>query len=58
MPSLRIRHLSAGANRHSAAADWSDSGVLAFGSNANVAIALWGSSDPVRIDLTSLLRHL
>lgn len=36
---LKSDYLAAGGNRHPAAADWSDSGVLAFGSDRN--IALW-----------------
>lgn len=36
---IGVRYLSAGANRHTAVADWSQSGVLAFGADSN--IALW-----------------
>ncbi|KAI1076300.1 WD40 repeat-like protein [Whalleya microplaca] len=36
---IRIEYLSAGANRHTAVADWSEDGVVAFGADSN--IALW-----------------
>lgn len=34
-----IEYLSAGANRHTAVSDWSEDGVVAFGTDSN--IALW-----------------
>ncbi|KAK4043049.1 WD40-repeat-containing domain protein [Parachaetomium inaequale] len=37
------RYLSAGANRYAAAADWSEDGLVAFGSDANVC--LWDPTD-------------
>lgn len=44
MPDLQAtaEYLSTGANRHTAVADWSQSGVLAFGANSN--ICLWTPS--------------
>jgi elongator complex protein 2 len=36
---IGIEYLSAGANRHTAVADWSENGVVAFGADSN--IALW-----------------
>jgi len=35
---LSADYLAAGANRHPAAADWDESGVLAFGADRNIAI--------------------
>lgn len=35
---VESRYLSAGANRYAAAADWSEDGVVAFGSDANVCL--------------------
>lgn len=32
------RYLSAGANRHAAAADWGEDGLVAFGSDTNVCL--------------------
>lgn len=32
------RYLSAGANRYAAAADWSEDGIVAFGSDTNVSL--------------------
>lgn len=37
-----IEYLSTGANRQTAAADWSPCGLLAFGADSN--IALWAPS--------------
>jgi elongator complex protein 2 len=39
MMDLTTQYLAAGANRHPSAADWDESGVLAFGADRN--IALW-----------------
>ena len=36
---LDTAYLAAGANRHPSAADWDESGVLAYGADRN--IALW-----------------
>lgn len=33
-----VRYLSAGANRHTAVADWSEDGIVAFGADCNVAL--------------------
>lgn len=35
---VSVEYLSAGANRQTAVADWSRSGLLAFGADTNVAI--------------------
>ena len=35
---VESRYLSAGANRYAAAADWSDDGLVAFGSDSNVCL--------------------
>lgn len=35
---VESRYLSAGANRYAAAADWSEDGLVAFGSDANVCL--------------------
>jgi elongator complex protein 2 len=44
MPEVTTEYISAGGNRHSAAADWSvESGILAFGADTNVA--LWRPLD-------------
>jgi hypothetical protein len=39
MIELNAEYLAAGANRHPSAADWDVSGILAFGTDRN--IALW-----------------
>jgi hypothetical protein len=39
MMDLNAEYLAAGANRHPAAADWDENGILAFGADRN--IALW-----------------
>lgn len=33
-----VRYLSVGANRHTAVADWSEDGIVAFGADCNVAL--------------------
>lgn len=38
MVSLKAEYLAAGGNRHPAAADWDDTGLLAFGSDRNTAL--------------------
>jgi hypothetical protein len=45
-PIVESRYLSAGANRYAAAADWSEDGLVAFGSDSNVClwdptVSLW-----------------
>ncbi|KAL2258572.1 hypothetical protein VTK26DRAFT_8072 [Humicola hyalothermophila] len=40
---VESRYLSAGANRYAAAADWSEDGLVAFGSDTNVC--LWDPAD-------------
>lgn len=37
--SVEVQYLSVGANRHTAVADWSQDGLVAFGADSN--IALW-----------------
>jgi elongator complex protein 2 len=49
---VESRYLSAGANRYAAAADWSEDGLVAFGSDTNVC--LW---DPSVSCLPRLLTH-
>ncbi|TVY45199.1 Elongator complex protein [Lachnellula occidentalis] len=44
MLQITADYLAAGANRHPSAADWDESGVLAFGADRN--IALWQPQDP------------
>lgn len=39
MDKITPEYLAAGANRHPAAADWDESGLLAYGTDRN--IALW-----------------
>ncbi|KAK3906423.1 WD40-repeat-containing domain protein [Staphylotrichum tortipilum] len=41
---VESRYLSAGANRYAAAADWSEDGLVAFGSDSNVC--LWDPTSP------------
>ncbi|RYO79894.1 hypothetical protein DL766_010500 [Monosporascus sp. MC13-8B] len=48
-----VKYLSAGANRHTAAADWSEDGVVAFGAGFN--IALWRPNDAIPRGITNLL---
>ncbi|KAI0427434.1 WD40-repeat-containing domain protein [Xylaria sp. FL1042] len=48
-----IEYLSVGANRHTAVADWSRDGLVAFGADSN--IALWRPHDPQPRGVTSLL---
>ncbi|KLU88803.1 RNA polymerase II Elongator subunit [Magnaporthiopsis poae ATCC 64411] len=47
-------YISAGANRHSAVADWSRDGTVAYGTDAN--IALWKPTDERHQGVTRLLR--
>ncbi|KAL8371702.1 hypothetical protein RB595_001487 [Gaeumannomyces hyphopodioides] len=47
-------YISVGANRHSAVADWSLDGIVAYGSGAN--IALWRPTDERPRGVTRLLR--
>ncbi|KAI1498511.1 RNA polymerase II Elongator subunit [Biscogniauxia marginata] len=51
--SLAVEYLSAGANRQTAVADWSEDGIVAFGADSN--IALWRPHDPAQRGVTSLL---
>ncbi|TEA11835.1 Elongator complex protein 2 [Colletotrichum sidae] len=48
-----VEYLSTGANRQTAAADWSPSGLLAFGADSNVA--LWAPSSENAEGITVLL---
>ncbi|KAI1192032.1 WD40-repeat-containing domain protein [Nemania serpens] len=48
-----IEYLSVGANRHTAVADWSQGGLVAFGADSN--IALWRPHDAKPRGVTSLL---
>ncbi|KAI2643517.1 WD40-repeat-containing domain protein [Xylaria nigripes] len=48
-----IEYLSVGANRHTAVADWSQDGLVAFGADTN--IALWRPHDPQPRGVTTLL---
>ncbi|KAL7625654.1 Elongator subunit elp2 [Parahypoxylon ruwenzoriense] len=48
-----IQYLSAGANRHTAVADWSQDGLVAFGADSN--IALWRPHGSPPRGVTSLL---
>ncbi|KAI2623354.1 WD40 repeat-like protein [Hypoxylon sp. NC1633] len=41
-----IEYLSAGANRHTAVADWSQDGIVAFGADSNIALWRPHSSQP------------
>ncbi|CAJ2508024.1 Uu.00g092100.m01.CDS01 [Anthostomella pinea] len=50
---LKVEYLSAGANRHTAVADWSQDGVVAYGADSN--IALWRPHDNAPRGVTSLL---
>ncbi|KAI1328791.1 elongator complex protein [Xylariaceae sp. FL0255] len=50
---IRSQYLSVGANRHTAVADWSHDGVIAFGADSNIAI--WRPHDPIPRGITSLL---
>ena len=38
MLQITADYLAAGANRHPSAADWDESGILAFGADRNVAL--------------------
>ncbi|EEY14057.1 elongator complex protein [Verticillium alfalfae VaMs.102] len=55
MPDLQAtaEYLSTGANRHTAIADWSQSGVLAFGANSN--ICLWTPSASSHVGIEGIL---
>ncbi|KAF3356448.1 hypothetical protein VdG1_03728 [Verticillium dahliae VDG1] len=55
MPDLQAtaEYLSTGANRHTAVADWSQSGVLAFGANSN--ICLWTPSASSHVGIAGIL---
>ncbi|KAI1404543.1 WD40 repeat-like protein [Hypoxylon fuscum] len=48
-----IEYLSAGANRHTAVADWGEDGIVAFGADSN--IALWRPHSNLPKGVTSLL---
>ncbi|KAI0193924.1 WD40-repeat-containing domain protein [Xylaria flabelliformis] len=50
---IQIEYLSVGANRHTAVADWSQDGLIAFGADSN--IALWRPHDSQSRGVTSLL---
>ncbi|KAI0167141.1 WD40 repeat-like protein [Hypoxylon sp. FL1284] len=50
---IGIEYLSAGANRQTAAADWSDDGIVAFGADTNVA--LWRPLESPPKGVASLL---
>ncbi|KAI0874191.1 WD40-repeat-containing domain protein [Hypoxylon argillaceum] len=51
--SVEVQYLSVGANRHTAVADWSQDGLVAFGADSN--IALWRPHDSQPRGVTSLL---
>ncbi|OTA99220.1 hypothetical protein M426DRAFT_68287 [Hypoxylon sp. CI-4A] len=48
-----VEYLSTGANRHTASADWSEDGLVAFGADSH--IALWRPHDSQPRGVTSLL---
>ncbi|KAI1351785.1 WD40-repeat-containing domain protein [Xylaria sp. FL0043] len=50
---IEVEYLSVGANRHTAVADWSRDGLVAFGADSNVA--LWRPHDTQPRGVTSLL---
>ncbi|KAI1753510.1 WD40-repeat-containing domain protein [Xylaria castorea] len=50
---VEVEYLSVGANRHTAVADWSQDGLVAFGADSN--IALWRPYDSQPRGVTSLL---
>ncbi|KAI0447526.1 WD40-repeat-containing domain protein [Xylaria telfairii] len=50
---VEVEYLSVGANRHTAVADWSQDGLVAFGADSN--IALWRPHDSQARGVTSLL---
>ncbi|KAI0546848.1 WD40-repeat-containing domain protein [Xylaria curta] len=50
---IQVEYLSVGANRHTAVADWSQDGLIAFGADSN--IALWRPHDSQPRGITSLL---
>ncbi|KAI1876444.1 hypothetical protein JX265_003970 [Neoarthrinium moseri] len=51
---IGIEYLSVGANRHTAVADWSQDGIVAFGSDCTVA--LWQPKDAAVNGIRTLLR--
>ncbi|KAI1111072.1 WD40-repeat-containing domain protein [Nemania sp. NC0429] len=51
--STGVEYLSAGANRHTAVADWGQDGLVAFGADSN--IALWRPHDSQPRGVTALL---
>jgi len=55
MDTIVAEYLAAGANRHPSAADWDESGLLAFGADRN--IALWNPQVTIRhnISIISLI---
>lgn len=53
---IGIEYLSVGANRHTAGADWSENGLVAFGADSNIAlwqpnvsVELWDNSSVPRL---------
>ncbi|KAM0287410.1 hypothetical protein ACHAQH_000360 [Verticillium albo-atrum] len=50
---VTAEYLSTGANRHTAVADWSQSGLLAFGANSN--ICLWTPSSSSHVGIAAIL---
>ncbi|KAI0840280.1 WD40 repeat-like protein [Hypoxylon sp. FL0890] len=50
---VAVEYLSAGANRHTAVADWNDDGIVAFGADSQ--IALWRPHDSPPRGVTSLI---
>ncbi|ROT39177.1 elongator complex protein [Sodiomyces alkalinus F11] len=52
-PQVLAEYLSTGANRHTAVADWSQSGALAFGADSNIAV--WSPSAESNIGITAIL---
>ncbi|KAI1407264.1 WD40 repeat-like protein [Hypoxylon sp. FL1857] len=48
-----VEYLSAGANRHTAVADWNDNGIVAFGADSH--IALWRPHDSAPRGVTGLI---
>ncbi|KAG9232771.1 WD40-repeat-containing domain protein [Amylocarpus encephaloides] len=53
MLQITTEYLATGANRHPSAADWDESGLLAFGADKNVA--LWRPQDPNSKGILELL---
>ncbi|KAL2760790.1 hypothetical protein ACRALDRAFT_2093144 [Sodiomyces alcalophilus JCM 7366] len=52
-PQVLAEYLSTGANRHTAVADWSQSGTLAYGADSNIAV--WSPSAESNIGITAIL---